>query len=151
MISIEEGLATIARLAGDNQSLAVLVTTSEDPDPQVSVLNAAVMDHPTTGDAIVAFVGRPGAKLRNLRKRSRATLVFRSGWEWAAVRGDVELCGPDDPYPGIDAEARRLLLREIYHAAGGQHSDLDEYDREMISDNRCAVLVTPEHIWSNPA
>jgi hypothetical protein len=67
------------------------------------------------------------------------------------VSGAVELAGPDDPMEGIDAERLRVLLRDIYHAAGGVHPDLDAYDREMVADRRTAVLITPEHFTSNPA
>ena len=67
-------------------------------DPAVSVVNAGVLAHPLTGEPVVAFVARGAtAKLVNLRAHPRATLVFRAGWEWIAVRGPVELAGPDDP------------------------------------------------------
>ena len=94
---------------------------------------------------------RPPSSL-NLRARPRATLVFRAGWEWIAVRGPVELAGPDDPLPGITDEPGRLrvLLRDIYTAAGGSHPDLAEYDRVMTADRRTAVLLTPERFTTNP-
>ena len=69
---------------------------------------------------------------------------------WVGVSGPVELAGPDDAGLGLDAEGLRLLLRDIYAAAGGQHPDLNEYDREMIADRRTAVLVTPTHFHTNP-
>jgi hypothetical protein len=139
------------RLAAERH-LAVLITTSPTHvDPQVSIVNAAVITHPTTGYPMVAFVGRTGAKLANLRSNPRATLVARAGWEWVSMRGPVELCGPNDPHPTISADALPELLRTIYHAAGGQHENLDEYDNTMRAEQRCAVLVTTEHLWSNPS
>jgi hypothetical protein len=99
----------------------------------------------------VAFVARGHtAKLTHLRRIPQATLVFRAGWQWIGVSGPVELAGPDDPLPGIDAERLRMLLRDIYAAAGGVHPDLDEYDREMVADRRTAVLIRPEHFTNNP-
>ena len=62
-------------------------------------------------------------KLVNLRARPRATLVFRSGWEWAAVEGDAELVGPDDVLAGFDTADLPHLLREIYAAAVGGTAD----------------------------
>jgi hypothetical protein len=62
----------------------------------------------------------------------------------------VDLAGPDDPQDWIDDEGIRLLRRDVFHAAGGHHDDLDEYDRVMAAERRTAVLVAPEHIWSNP-
>jgi hypothetical protein len=44
----------------------------------------------------------------------------------------------------VDAERLRLLLREIFTAAGGTHDDWDTYDRVMAEEHRVAVLVTPE-------
>ena len=51
---------------------------------------------------------------------------------------------------GLDAEGLRLLLRDIYTAAGGEHPDFAEYDREMVADRRAAVLITPTRIHGNP-
>jgi hypothetical protein len=88
-------------------------------------------------------------KLANLRARPRATVVARVGWEWAAAEGPVELVGPDDPVAGIDAERLRLLLRDVFTAAGGTHDDWDTYDDAMARERRTAVLVTPERLYSN--
>lgn len=43
-----------------------------------------------------------------------------------------------------------MLLRDVYHAAGGVHPDLAAYDAEMVADRRTAVLITPDHFTSNP-
>jgi hypothetical protein len=59
------------------------------------------------------------------------------------------LTGPDDPQPGVDAEALRLLLREIFAAAGGTHDDWAEYDRVMRDQRRTAVLITPTRVYGN--
>jgi hypothetical protein len=73
-------------------------------------------------------------------------VVIRAGWQWAGVEGPAELAGPDDPMPGVDAERLRLLLREIFTAAGGTHDDFDAYDRVMAEERRVAVLVTPARV-----
>ena len=82
--------------------------------------------------------------------RTRATLLWRAGWAWATVEGTAELCGPDDPVAGIGDDGRRLLLREVFEAAGGKHEDFAEYDRVMVAEGRVAVLVTPTRIYQNP-
>lgn len=147
-LPIEEGLRLVRAHGAAERWLAVLVTTGRDA-PSVSLVNAGVLPHPSTDAPTVAFVARGAtAKLANLRKDPRATLVFRSGWEWVAVRGPVELAGPDDPLPGVDL---RRLLRDVYAAAGGEHPDLDEYDRVMAAERRTAVLLRPERFTSNPA
>lgn len=149
---LANGLGELRRQLAEDHHLAVLLTVRPGRgEPSVAVVNAAVIDHPLTGEAVVAFVARPGAKLANLRENPHATLVTRAGWEWMAVSGTAELCGPDDDREGIDPGQRQRLLRDIYHGAGGHHPHLDEYDTTMIADRRCAVLVQPQRLWSNPA
>ncbi|HLU56353.1 MAG TPA: pyridoxamine 5'-phosphate oxidase family protein [Pseudonocardia sp.] len=146
-LSTEEGLRLVRTYGGAEHWLAVLVTSGRTA-PSVSVVNAGVLPHPVTGEPTVAFVSRGGtAKLANLRRDPRATLVFRSGWEWVAVRGPVELAGPDDPMPGVDL---RQLLRDIFTAAGGTHPDFDTYDRVMAEERRTAVLLRPTRFTTNP-
>ncbi len=36
----------------------------------------------------------------------------------------------------LDAEGLRLLLRNVFTSAGGQHDDWDEYDRVMAQHRR---------------
>jgi hypothetical protein len=89
-------------------------------------------------------------KRANLRRRPRATVVFRAGWAWVAVEGPVDLAGPDDPLDGFDVDGVPQLLRDVFTAAGGTHDDWDEYDRVMAEERRVAVLVHPERVYSNP-
>lgn len=145
-MDLQTGLARVTDLGSQDYWLAVLITQRRSGEPAASVVNAGVLDHPLTGEPVVALVARAGtAKLTNLRRVPQAMLVFRAGWQWVGVSGPVELVGPDDPLAGVDAERLRLLLREIYQAAGGHHPDLDEYDRAMAAERRTAVLLKPEH------
>jgi len=59
----------------------------------------------------------------------------------------VELVGPDDALEGVDGGRLRLLLRDIFAAAGGTHDDWEEYDRVMAEERRVAVLVEPERTY----
>ncbi|HEV7652771.1 MAG TPA: TIGR03618 family F420-dependent PPOX class oxidoreductase [Actinophytocola sp.] len=150
MVSTEDGLRRVAELAATENWLAVLVTTRANGEPAVSVVNAGILPHPVTGGQVVGVVSVGNTpKLANLRARPRATLVFRAGWQWVSVAGPAELAGPDDALPGMAADRLPQLLRDIYHAAGGRHPDLDEYDREMVADRRAAVLITPERFTPN--
>lgn len=150
MVSTEGGLRRVAELASTESWLAVLVTTRADGEPAVSVVNAGILPHPVTGERVVGVVSQGNTpKLTNLRARPRATLVFRAGWQWVSVAGPAELAGPDDALPGMPAEHLPQLLRDIYHAAGGEHPDLEEYDREMVAQRRAAILVTPERFTPN--
>ena len=137
-------------IAGDH-GLVVVSTPRDNGTVASSVVNAGVLPHPVTGETVVGMVIRGGTrKLDRLRERPYATVVARSGWQWAAAEGRVDLAGPDDPMPGVDAERLRLLLREIFTAAGGTHDDFGEYDRVMLAERRAAVLMHPERVYSNP-
>jgi PPOX class probable F420-dependent enzyme len=141
------GLENFARLVDGDHGLCVVSTLRPDGTIQSSVVNAGVLPHPVTGDQMVGLVSRGDAhRLAYLRARPRATVLVRAGWEWATAEGPVELAGPDDPMPGVDAERLRLLLREIFTAAGGTHDDWPTYDRVMAEERRVAVLVAPERV-----
>lgn len=144
-------LDRVRELAAREHGLAVVTTPRIDGTAPASVVNAGVLDHPVTGDPVVAFVARGGArKLANLRARPYATVVFRVGWEWVATEGTTELVGPDDALSGLDPDALPQLLRDVFTAAGGTHDDWDEYDRVMAAECRTAVLVRPTRVYSNP-
>lgn len=151
-LTLTRGLDLVRERGAADRWLAVLVTRRPDGDPSTSVVNAGVVPHPVTGAPRVAFVSRGAtAKLANLRRHARATLVFRAGWEWVSVTGPVELAGPDDPPAGLDPADLPGLLRDVFHAAGGAHDDLAEYDAVMAREHRTAVLVTPERFATNPS
>jgi PPOX class probable F420-dependent enzyme len=142
-------LEDVSDIGRSEQFLAVVSTVRDDSTIQSSVVNAGVLEHPFGGEQVVGFVTYGRSKLRNLRSRPQITVTFRAGWKWAAVEGRSELIGPDDPRPQVDAERLRLLLREVYTAAGGTHDDWDAYDREMAEQHRTVVLVVPSRIYSN--
>jgi PPOX class probable F420-dependent enzyme len=142
-------LADFTGLVARDHGLAVVSTLRPDATINSSVVNAGVLPHPTTGVPTVAFVSRGDARrLAYLRATPRVTVTLRAGWQWAAAEGPVQLCGPDDPLPGVDAEGLRLLLREVFTAAGGTHDDWETYDRVMAQERRTAVLMTPDRVYS---
>ncbi len=144
-------LELIAHLAAAEHGLAVVSTVRADGTVQASVVNAALTEHPVDGSPVLAFVARGGTrKLENLRRTPRATVVLRHLWEWVAVEGAVDLAGPDDDPAGLGPDRVRLLLRQVFTDAGGQHADLDEYDRVMLRERRTAVLVRLERAYTNP-
>ncbi len=143
----------IRRVVVLDSGLAVLSTLRSDGHVQSTVVNAGVVDHPATGEPVVAFVGRPGTrKLANLRAHPRATLLWRAGWAWVAAEGTAELAGPDDPSPHVTKRQLPELLRRIHASTGLALADDDwtEFDRTVAAERRVAVLVTPRRIYLNP-
>jgi PPOX class probable F420-dependent enzyme len=146
-------LSAFAELVPLDHGLCVVNTLRRDGSVHASVVNAGVLEHPLTRAPVVGLVAVGGSrKLHNLRADPRVTVVARAGWQWAAVEGTAQLFGPDDQHPDLSGERVRLLLRDIFTAAGGTHDDWDTYDRVMAEERRTAVLVTPGRpAYTNPA
>lgn len=141
----------IRRLLATETGLVTAAVTRDDGTPVLTVVNAGVLDHPISGVPSVGFVARGRShKLKYLRRRLALTILVRRGWQWVAAEGDVDLIGPDDPHRGFDSGKLPGLIRAIYSAAGGEHENWDEFDRVMSVERRCAVLLSPKRIYTNP-
>jgi PPOX class probable F420-dependent enzyme len=137
-------------LAAPDNGLAVISTVRADATVQASLVNVGLLPHPATGEPALGFTTYGKVKLANLRERPQLAVTFRNGWQWATVEGRAELAGPDDPQPWLpDADQLRLLLREVFTAAGGTHDNWDEYDRVMAKERRAVVLIAPTRVYSN--
>lgn len=145
-------LAQFAELVSLDHGLSAVVTLRADHTPHTTVVNAGVLPHPATGALAVAFVSAGGTrKLAHLRTDPTIAVVVRAGWRWVAVEGRAQLIGSDDPHPEVDDERLRLVLRDIFSAAGGTHDDWATYDRVMRDERPAAVFVSPTRVYSNPA
>ena len=142
-------LEPVRRIVPAEHGLCSVSVVRADGTPHSSLVNAGVLDHPLTGAPVVGYVTYGPVKLGTLRSRPATSILWRSGWRWAAVDGDCELIGPDDPAEGIDDEGLRRLLRDVFAAAGGTHEDWDAYDAAMRAERRVAVLVTPRRVYGN--
>jgi hypothetical protein len=144
-------LGDVTRLAAADHHLAVFAVARPDATVHASVVSAGVLADPVDGSpGVAAVLGGGARKLGLLRSsgRAAATLVFRAGFEWAAVSGPVRLVGPDDGAAlGLDVPA---TIRSVFVAAGGTHEDWDEFDRVMAADRRCAAFVRADAITANP-
>jgi hypothetical protein len=141
-------LERVERLAAGDSYLAVFTVARPNGTVQASVVNAGVLADPVDGaPGVAAVVGGGTRKLELLRRVGRATLVFKTGWEWASVSGPVRLVGPDDGTElGLDVPE---TIRSVFRAAGGTHEDWDEFDRVMAAERRCAAFVRADRISTN--
>lgn len=136
-LSSEHGLATISTTQADGRVLS-------------SVANCGVIDHPATGAPCVALVSMgSAARVKHIRRGSHVTIAIRRDWAWRSVTGTADIIGPDDPTDAVDVEALRILLRDVFTAAGGTHDDWDEYDRTMADERRVAIFVSIDRILGN--
>ncbi|HEY7916461.1 MAG TPA: pyridoxamine 5'-phosphate oxidase family protein [Acidimicrobiales bacterium] len=141
----------VREVAAADSYLAVLAATRPDGSIHASLVKAGILDDPETGQVSIGVVVAGSArKLDYLRRSGRASLVFKDGWRWVAVEGPLRLEGPDDPAPGTSPRSISSLIRSVYAAAGGTHDDWEEFDRAMVEDRRCVVLVRAETITGNP-
>jgi PPOX class probable F420-dependent enzyme len=146
MTTLNEAVA----LAAADSGLAVISTVRADGTVQASLVNVGLLPHPATGQPSLGFTTYGKVKLANLRARPQLAITFRNGWQWATVEGHAELAGPDDTQPWLaDDDQLRLLLREVFTAAGGSHDNWDEYDRVMAQERRAVVLIEPTRVYSN--
>jgi PPOX class probable F420-dependent enzyme len=146
MTTLDEAVA----LAKGESGLAVISTVRADGTVQASLVNVGLLPHPANGQPVLGFTTYGRVKLANLRARPQLAVTFRSGWQWATVEGRAELVGPEDSRPWLtDADQLRLLLRDVFTAAGGTHDDWDEYDRVMAAEGRAVVLIAPTRVYSN--
>jgi PPOX class probable F420-dependent enzyme len=138
----------VRALVGAEHGLATVSTLRADGTIQASVVNAGILPHPGTRRPVVGFVTYGRVKLANLRARPQLAVTFRHEWQWLTVEGRAQLAGPDDAVDWLaDDDALRLLLREVFTAAGGRHDDWAEYDRVMAEQRRTAVVVQPTRIY----
>lgn len=131
-------------VAGD-QGLAMVSIARGDGSVQTSLVNAGITAHPVSGDAVAGLVVRGSShKLALLAANPWASVSWRVGWDWTAIEGPVEVCGPDHPLGSVDPDAIPTLLRTVFKDAGGTHDNWDEYDKVMADERRTAVFITPE-------
>lgn len=147
--TVTADLDLVRRVAAADHNLAVCTTTRSDGSVHASVVSAGVIDDPVDGARGVGFVAAGNSlKLRLLRRNKKATLVFKSGFQWVAVSGSVRLVGPSDGLEfGLGVPQ---TIRRVFQAAGGNHEDWDEFDRVMVDEGRCAVFVRADIVSSNP-
>ncbi|AKN17045.1 hypothetical protein MHAE_02075 [Mycobacterium haemophilum DSM 44634] len=137
-------------LAAAESGLAVVSTVRSDGTVQASLVNVGLLPHPASGEPSLGFTTYGKVKLANLRARPQLAVTFRNGWQWATVEGRAELAGPDDAQPWLaDADQLRVLLREVFTAAGGTHDNWQEYDQVMAKERRAVVLIVPTRVYSN--
>ena len=119
MTTLQDAIDT----ARQDQHLAVVSTLRADQTIQSSVVNAGVLDHPTTGVDVVGFVTYGKTKLANLRSRPQLCITFRAGWQSVAVEGRAELIGNSTIGSSDSTHPLVVLPNQVVYAAGGWSSD----------------------------
>ena len=89
------------------------------------------------------------AKVRNLRRDPRASLIVSSpdGWSYVVLEGEVTF-SEVAAAPGDDAVEE---LVEVYRLIAGEHDDWDDYRRAMVQDHRLVLRLQVAHAYGMPA
>ena len=116
-----------------DHSRSVLATQRSDGRPQMSPVNAGVVD------GVICISSRaPLAKVRNIRRDPRVSLLsFTDEFYGSWVQTDGTATIVDQP------EALDLLVA-VYRAISGEHPDWDDYRSAMIRDERVVIRIEPE-------
>lgn len=125
-----------------------MATARKDGTIQASMIRAGLFDHPLTGRPTVAALLRGWTvKLRHLRARPWATVMFKSANQWVTVEGRTSLIGPEDSADGYDFAGFPELRRAVYKAAGG--TPTEDWERLMDQERRALVFVELDRVYSN--
>jgi PPOX class probable F420-dependent enzyme len=110
----------------------VLATRRKDGGPQLSPVNAGVVD------GLVCISSQvPRAKVRNIRRDPAVSLLFLNEafyGAWIQIDGTAEI---------VDQPEALDLLVDVFRSIRGEHPDWDDYRAAMIRDERVVIRVTP--------
>ena len=118
-----------------------LTTFRRSGAAQMSIVTCGIY-----GDGVAFTTTEDRAKLRNLRRDPRCTiLVGTDDWRnFMVLEGEVRLVSVDNS----SADEYRETLRNVFRTAAAQeHPNWPEYDQAMRDDRRFGVIVTPTHIY----
>ncbi len=133
MTTVPDDLSALLASPGN----ATLATIRRSGLPQLSVVTFAWYPD-ENGRALVRISTTDGrAKVANLRRDPRASLLVQQGWAYAAVEGSVELSPVSAD--GHDDTVEELV--QFYRDANGEHPDWDDYRRAMVEDRRLVVRL----------
>jgi PPOX class probable F420-dependent enzyme len=139
---IDPALLTLAA----SRDIGALAALKRDGRPQLSMVNFTLDVAASAGPTVRVSVVDGRAKVANLRRDPRASLLVTSpdGWSYAVLEGDVSFSpvarAPDD-------ETVEELV-ELYRTIRGEdHPDWDDYRRAMVADGRLVMTLVVTHAY----
>ncbi|GAA2733670.1 PPOX class F420-dependent oxidoreductase [Pedococcus aerophilus] len=136
---------SLLSLAADHH-LGSLAALKRDGRPQLSVVNYAFDPTAQDGPLVRVSVVDGRAKVANLRRDPRASLLVTSGdgWSYAVLEGDAEL----SPVARSQDDATVDELVELYRTIRGEdHPDWDEYRTAMVADRRLVLRLRVTRVY----
>ena len=136
---------SLLALAADHH-LGGLAALKRDGRPQLSMVNYAFDPQADGGPLVRVSVVDGRAKVANLRRDPRASLLVTSGdgWSYAVLEGAAEL----SPVARAEDDATVDELVELYRTIRGQdHPDWAEYRAAMVADGRLVLGIRVDRVY----
>jgi PPOX class probable F420-dependent enzyme len=134
--SIDTDLLALAA----SRNVGALATIKRDGRPQLSNVNFTHDPGAEGGPLVRASVVDGLAKVANLRRDPRASLMVTTpdGWSYAVLEGSVEL----SPVARAKDDATVEELVDVYRRVRGEdHPDWEDYRRAMVQDRRLVLRL----------
>ena len=141
-MSIDQALFDFAA----SRNIGALTTLKRDGRPQLSMVSYALERRGPSGPRVRISVTDGLAKVANLRRDPRASLLLTSpdGWSYAVLEGTVTL----SPVAREQDDATVEELIEVFRLVQGrEHPDWDDYRRAMVQDRRLVAALRVEHTY----
>ncbi|GAB3069047.1 PPOX class F420-dependent oxidoreductase [Pedococcus soli] len=126
--------------------LGGLAALKRDGRPQLSMVNYAFDPAADGGPTVRVSVVDGRAKVANLRRDPRASLLVTSadGWSYAVLEGDAEL----SPVARAEDDATVDELVELFRTIRGEdHPDWAEYRAAMVADGRLVLRLRVTRVY----
>ncbi|KQU70796.1 PPOX class F420-dependent oxidoreductase [Phycicoccus sp. Root101] len=126
--------------------LGALAALKRDGRPQLSMVNYAFDPAADGGPTVRVSVVDGRAKVANLRRDPRASLLVTSadGWSYAVLEGDAEL----SPVARAEDDATVDELVELFRTIRGEdHPDWAEYRAAMVADGRLVLRLRVTRVY----
>lgn len=136
---------SLLALAADHH-LGALAALKRDGRPQLTMVNYAFDPQAPGGPTVRVSVVDSRAKVVNLRRDPRASLLVTSGdgWSYAVLEGDAEL----SPVAQAEDDATVDELVELFRTIRGEdHPDWAEYRAAMVSDERLVLRIRVTRVY----
>ena len=136
---------TLLTLAAERH-LGALAALKRDGRPQLSMVNYAFDPDADGGPTVRVSVVDGRAKVANLRRDPRASLLVTSadGWSYAVLEGDAEL----SPVAQAEDDTTVDELVELFRTIRGEdHPDWDEYRAAMVADGRLVLRIRVTKVY----
>jgi PPOX class probable F420-dependent enzyme len=125
--------------------LGALAALKRDGRPQLSMVNYHLDTGADGGLRVRVSVVDARAKVVNLQRDPRASLLVhsRDGWSYAVLEGTAAF----SPVSESEDDATVAELVDVYRGIRGEHPDWDDYRAAMVRDRRRVLRIDVSRVY----